>query len=249
METYIYSLDCPITGEIKYIGKTINIKQRYSQHLRSNEKTKKYAWIKSLENKGLKPTMSIVDIVNKDWGFWEDWYIQYYKFLGFDLKNHKSGGAGGCLSLEVKQKISEKLKGKPKSEEHKNKTIKNLIPGNNKGKKIKDCQKEKLFNGLRCYIEKNGYPMKGKVVSNETKEKILNTLITKYGFKRKIKKFKSFDEYNKHRERIIECFDLNGNLIKKYKSIELNKKQRTNIISCANGRKKTAYGYIWKYSK
>jgi predicted GIY-YIG superfamily endonuclease len=41
MKTYIYTLDCPITKTIKYVGKTINPKQRISQHIRCKENTKK----------------------------------------------------------------------------------------------------------------------------------------------------------------------------------------------------------------
>lgn len=41
-KTLIYSLNCPITNEIRYIGKTaISPRKRFNNHLKSREKSKK----------------------------------------------------------------------------------------------------------------------------------------------------------------------------------------------------------------
>lgn len=158
MKTYIYSLDCPITGVPKYIGKTINPQQRLAQHIRSHENTKKYTWIKSLKNLKLKPIMTILESFENDYDFWENWYIDYYKFLGIELKNHKGGGVGGRLSKETRDKISAKLKGKKKSEEHKQKTIKNLVFGTpwNKGIKLSKEHRDKTVKFLEDYRNSGG---------------------------------------------------------------------------------------------
>jgi hypothetical protein len=158
MKTYIYSLDCPITGLPKYIGKTINPKQRLAQHIRSNENTKKYAWIKGLKNLGLKPNLSILESFESDYDFWENWYIEYYKFLGIELKNHKGGGVGGRLSKETKNKISAKLKGKKKTEEHRVKCIKNLVYGIpwNKGITLSKENRDKAVKALEGYRNNGG---------------------------------------------------------------------------------------------
>ena len=55
MEYFIYGLAEPESGIIYYIGKTINLKDRLSEHLTpANFKTKtlKNNWIKSLLKKG-----------------------------------------------------------------------------------------------------------------------------------------------------------------------------------------------------
>lgn len=158
MITYIYSLDCPITNEPKYIGKTINPKQRLAQHIRSNENTKKYAWIKGLKNKGYKPIMTVIESFENDFDFWENWYIDYYKFLGIELKNHKGGGIGGRLSKETRDKISNANKGKAKSKEHRLKCIKNLNTGNpwNKGKTLSKENRDKAVSALEKYRESGG---------------------------------------------------------------------------------------------
>lgn len=191
MKTYIYSLDCPITGIPKYVGKTINPTQRLAQHIRSNEHTKKYAWIKSLKNIGLKPNMTILESFENDFNFWENWYIEYYKFLGLELKNHKSGGAGGRLSKETRDKISAKLKGKKKSEEHKQKTIKNLVFGNpwNKGTILSKENRDKAVKALEDYRNNGG--LANAKISKETAKLIKLELSKKQNTHRVIaEKFK-----------------------------------------------------------
>ena len=47
-------------------------------------------------------------------------------------------------------------------------------------------------------------------------------------------------------------YDLNNNFIQSFSSPKeaatfLNKSQSSHITACAKGKRKTAYGYIWKY--
>ena len=58
----IYTLSDPITGAIRYVGKTINLKQRFNKHIMESKKsTKSYkkAWINSLLKKELKPIINV----------------------------------------------------------------------------------------------------------------------------------------------------------------------------------------------
>jgi hypothetical protein len=110
---YIYVLEnkgCPV-----YIGKTINIEQRFKDHLK----------IKQIDN------YFIVDEVGEeDWIFWEKHYINLFKSWGFILLNENDGG-GGC-------KIGTKFK-KLRTKEHSNK-----ISQSKKGKSIhSEEQKQK----------------------------------------------------------------------------------------------------------
>jgi hypothetical protein len=253
MKTYIYSLDCPITGTPKYIGKTINPKQRLAQHVRSNENTKKYAWIKSLKNKGLKPIMTILESFENDFDFWENWYIDYYRFLGMQLKNHKIGGIGGRLSKETKDKISAKLKGKKKSEEHRLKTIKNLVFGTpwNKGTKLSKENRDKAVKSLEKFRENNINPNLGKKRTEETKQKIKDTFKEKYGWIKKEKKFNSFNDYINSKIRTVISFDENGNKVDILTLKECKEKGylTSNIINSINGKRKKANGFYWEYYK
>lgn len=104
MIIYIYLLRDPITNEIRYIGKTKDLKQRLINHI-NNAKLKKfnrhiYNWILTLLNQNLKPLIELVEECNLDnWSEREKYWIKYYKELGNNLCNHSIGGEGtknGC---------------------------------------------------------------------------------------------------------------------------------------------------------
>ena len=137
MVHYIYALSHPITNEVRYIGKTINIKRRYKQHL-YDKRTKSYksSWIISLKSLGLKPIMTIIEECNDvNWEDREIYWIQQYD----NLTNTQKGGNGGddyrrYIPEESIEKIRQANIGKVLSEEHKNK-IGDSVPS----RKIKIC--------------------------------------------------------------------------------------------------------------
>ena len=81
-------------------------------------------------------------------------------------------------------------------------------------------------------------------------------LCTAYGYVWRYKG-EPFNKYQTKDNRFVGCekYDLNDNLLGSYSSIQdacysIGKEQKTatpNIIGCCAGRKKTAYGYKWKY--
>lgn len=52
----VYQLRCPIDGEIKYVGSSQDLKQRYIGHLQTPTKCLR-EWIKTLVEKGESPIM------------------------------------------------------------------------------------------------------------------------------------------------------------------------------------------------
>ena len=113
--TYIYILIDPIINEVKYVGKSDNPHQRLNEHLKKAKysHTHKNHWILSLAKKGLIPLMIIIDeVLTNEFGFWEQFWIDYFKSYGFNLTNIASGGVGGNLGVKVNRLISEKLKGR-----------------------------------------------------------------------------------------------------------------------------------------
>ena len=104
----IYTLEDPITKEVRYIGKTKKeLVERMYSHISNyrlkKEKSHKNSWIKSLKQKNLKPIIKELDLVKEeDWEFWEQFYINLFKSWGFNLTNMTKGGEGslggkGCL--------------------------------------------------------------------------------------------------------------------------------------------------------
>lgn len=113
----IYSISCPYTNEVRYIGKSNDFKTRIRKHLSSTLKTRTSKWIHSLNE---KPIFDIIDEVNKDnWQEAEKSYIRLFKSIGCKLYNHTIGGEGGNtmggrkLTPEQCKKISDSKLGKP----------------------------------------------------------------------------------------------------------------------------------------
>jgi hypothetical protein len=99
---YIYSLKDPRDYQIKYIGKTIDIERRRKEHnqIHRNKKSKKNSWIIHLIENGMQPIMEILEECEEpNWIEREMYWIQYYKELGFDLKNMTLGGESNGRQL------------------------------------------------------------------------------------------------------------------------------------------------------
>lgn len=116
---YIYTLSCPITGTIKYVGKTNNLKIRYNSHCKDvRHMTKLKSWIKNLTHNGLLPIMEVIDEVPaSEWSFWEHYWYWQLRSWGFYLKNERGNIGIGMASVsnETKIKISNTLKGRKNS--------------------------------------------------------------------------------------------------------------------------------------
>lgn len=123
--TKIYTLSCPITGEIKYVGKTIQLlEDRLRMHIYETKRTsnKRTNWIKSLLAKDLKPIISLLEEVGENWAEREQYWIAHYRSLGCNLKNDTIGGEGCCgrvCSEETRNKIRKSNTGRKYSEEAK----------------------------------------------------------------------------------------------------------------------------------
>jgi hypothetical protein len=116
---YIYTLSCPETKEIRYVGKTCNLKSRYSNHINKFYNNHKSNWIKSLLSKGLKPIMEVIEEVEDElnWEMLEIYWIAQFKAWGFDLTNIDEGGKFINFTQEVKDKISKANKGRKWTDE------------------------------------------------------------------------------------------------------------------------------------
>lgn len=96
--TFIYALCCPCTGEVKYIGKSNNPKERLRAHTWSGKRTQsshKRNWVDKLKSNNLRPMLLVLEEVTlENWKEKEKYYIKYYKNLGCKLTNQCIGGEG-----------------------------------------------------------------------------------------------------------------------------------------------------------
>lgn len=176
--TYIYALLHPVSKELKYIGKTVNIKKRFKYHCYENYETRTGRWLKSI--RPLKPEMLIIDECFENWQENEIFWIAYFKFLGVELTNHTLGGEGNYgfkMSEETRLKMSNSLKGKKHTDEAKAKmsiTRKGRI-GPMKGKKHSEEAKiGAKASGFKHSEETKQFLSKfhkGRIVSKEAREK------------------------------------------------------------------------------
>lgn len=96
---YIYTLSDPTTGEVKYVGKTKDTKDRIRRHMSKDHLrdswTSKNKWLLWLKNQGLKPEIEILDEGDKEnIDNLERYWIGQLKQWGYKLKNETEGGDG-----------------------------------------------------------------------------------------------------------------------------------------------------------
>jgi group I intron endonuclease len=132
-KNYIYGLIDPRTNQIRYVGKTNNIKQRLFDHIRHSKLkiTYKDKWICNLLSQNLKPIIVTLEECGENWAEREIYHISLYE----NLTNLTKGGEG--------------LNGYIFTEEHKNKISENHhdVSGHNNpmfGKTHTDDVKEKI---------------------------------------------------------------------------------------------------------
>ena len=246
--TFIYTLSDPITGDVRYVGKSDKPIQRLNQHIKNytNSNNYKNRWIKSLISKGLEPKLEILDEVKQsEWEYWEKYWITQFKNWGFKLTNSTDGGDCGPTFFgdenpskrpEVRKKISEANKGRKVSEETKEKLSKYRGENHhgfgklawNSGVKYSEKLKNKLSELQRG--ENNNFY--GKKHSEKTKEKLrlINTgKILSEEHKRKISKSGTGkhrgQKSEEHKKKISQAkskpilqFDLDGNFLKEWSS-------------------------------
>lgn len=118
---FIYSLNDPITNEIRYVGKSYNPTKRYKEHLYHSKTGKTYRdkWLRKLLKINLKPLLSIIEECNEEnWSIREQYYISLYP----NLTNLTKGGEGLHGYIQSEETIEKRriaTTGKKRTEEFK----------------------------------------------------------------------------------------------------------------------------------
>ena len=132
----IYILKCPFSGSVRYVGKGVDLRARYRQHLSESRigrvKSHKCDWIRSVLRKGGKPILEVDEIVSpgSSWKEAECRRISYYLSLGCNLTNGTTGGDGnGPLTAEGRAILSRRASetfGSPEGRKRQSETMKDL---------------------------------------------------------------------------------------------------------------------------
>lgn len=93
---YIYALHDPVSGELRYIGKTVDPRARLGQHIRGVDRgraTHVKLWVKGLLARGLQPLMRVVEACCPvTWQDRERACIAEHRGAGARLTNTAAGG-------------------------------------------------------------------------------------------------------------------------------------------------------------
>ncbi len=221
MITYIYTLSHPITHEVKYVGKSIDPKERLRTHIKDARKNYRNNlscnWVKSLLKKGLEPVMDIIDDIEGDWEWLEIYWVAQFKAWGFELKNTTEGGDYNPMSNPTsRKKVSDKLINIPKTQEHKDSISKAKI-----GVAVHSPTQKENYSKMNTGI---GNPMFGKTHSNDSLTKMKLPVMQ---------------------------YTLNDGFIKEWESAadvqRTTDMLARSINRCAKGDRATAYGFKWVY--
>jgi len=254
-KTFIYSLVCPLDGQVKYVGKANDPKGRFRKHkslgdTNTGDNTAKNVWIKSLLDQGLLPILEIIEEVDvAEWKTKEKFYVRQFKENGIKLFNICGGGNGATFGN------SGSLKGNPPVK------VVCLTKSGEYVQTFNSIKEGREFCGKRIYnvlIGKRktsgGYIwLYEKVYSIITKDE-LNTIVENANTNNSLNngistRFSKGTVSDKRKE--VHQYTLGGDFVKTWKYAKLVADEFncsiSNISSCASGRNKTARGYKWSY--
>lgn len=181
----IYGLYDPITDEVRYVGKAVNLYNRIKNHYKNSRliiETHKNNWLNKLLKNGLYVNVKIIELCDDESQLndCEIKWINYYKLIGCDLTNGTNGGDGGRMSEDSIKKMILTKTGKKLTEEHKLK-----ISESKKGHSVSEDTRKKLIEKRKLYKvseesrkkmseSHKGKPSwnKGLKATEETKEKM-----------------------------------------------------------------------------
>ena len=263
MQASIYVLKDPITNEIRYVGCTKNVEQRYKAHTNKarDYNTPKREWLESLRTQGLKPILEVIEVVDNNYLEREKYYIQLYRLQNYNLTNtgsidfngNQTSFKSGHNSIKV---IALLLDGTfynsydsiSLAAEKNNTTISNISSVLSKT--------TKTASKLIWIYEDDYYDLTKEdiddLIFNANDNSLRGNKETQFGeghiawnkgLKTKLKPNKNVHQYNASTGEFIKTWDT-----AKIAAIELNCNAE-GIGQCCRGKAKSAGGYIWKYIK
>lgn len=260
MKGIIYKWTCMESGK-SYIGQTINEERREKEFFSKSEPyTNENSKIDNARKKyGLSNDIWKKEVLKRLWckegkekdllerlNYWEKYYINEYNTFNNGYNSTDGGGHDFLVTEEVKEKLRDIGKGwwNSLSDEEK---YKNTQRSKDWWNCLSDDEKEKhKKNASKAWLGRHRYASTceiirqkhiGKSHSNETKEKIRNTLLNSPSAQSKK----------------IKQFDLDGNFIKEYSSISQMLKDTgldyKGVVRCAKGLQEKSCGFKWEFSE
>ena len=224
MNSGIYKITNKIDNKC-YIGQSVNLKSRIKSHksmLKHNNEDNPLLR-KATKKYGYENfEIEILKYCKEEeLDFYEQYYINYYK--SHKKENGYNIELGGNQNKHLSKEQIEKMR----------KTKKGKLMGKENpfyGRKHTEESKKKISEA-----KKGNKGCLGRFMSEETRKKI--------------------GEANKwNKTKIVSCYTLDNVFLKTYPSVaeaarQLNVKSSSLIAQCSRGKRKSAYGYKWKYAE
>ena len=110
MTSYIYGLVNPLTHQVSYIGRTIDLYGRFDEHLKDLTENLKAKWIKTLRVSGVAPVLIVLEEVDDEIAaIRETWWINFGVRAGWPLTNSVVPHDPSDLLAEVVEELLERV--------------------------------------------------------------------------------------------------------------------------------------------
>lgn len=246
---YIYTLSCPETLAVRYVGKTNDTRHRLAGHLspkNTSKKTWSARWIKGLLDRGLKPVLNIIEEVKfEEWQEAERKWIKHYRDLGCKLCNLTDGGEGLVNPSEEtkeKQRANNKrniaIYQTPEFRAKVSKASKAMIRTPEHCRKISESKIGKKRSPET--IKKISESRKGVVAMSKEQYAEIAKVTAPY-----------LRAYSESKRKRVGMFDADGNLMKEFESLADTARKtgiaKGTVCSCVNRERPMLSGLSFRY--
>ena len=163
--TFIYCLRHPETREVRYVGKTVDLKIRKKSHHQLG-KTRCDNWKRSLLAEGLWPETEVLETVpvGANWPERESYWISHFKSQGANLTNLTDGGEGThgrVITDAYREKLRKAFTGRPIPQEQRERISKSLTgkvqSKETSQKRLATINERRVAAGLEPHVTWNSY--------------------------------------------------------------------------------------------
>lgn len=165
-KTFIYVLKHPETGEVRYVGKAKDPRDRYHSHIHASKSSSKLPvvrWIAKLKQDGLLPIMEMIELTpDENFAKREQAWVAHYRSKVSSLLNITEGGeglSGFNHSEKTKEKIAQAFRGHARPRDTREKIRKEIpnwgcsnVKGISYNKKQQRWYAQKQIAGIRCHL-------------------------------------------------------------------------------------------------
>lgn len=110
--TFIYGWCDPVSGDLRYIGKSNNpvarLKGHFAEARKNPSQNHRLNLLRKWALEQVRPQLILLlEVQKRDWAFWERDLIAHFRHLGCDLVNGTEGGDGGDTGWKGRKRSPE----------------------------------------------------------------------------------------------------------------------------------------------